>query len=47
MAGYPAFLGLEVAALVCGIVAWSATPTAKVGAFVSGVLIAGSVLMLG
>jgi hypothetical protein len=46
MAGYPVFLGLEVAALVCGIVAWSATPVAKVGTIVSGVLMAGSVLML-
>jgi len=46
MAGYLAFLGLEVAALVCGIVAWSATPVAKVGTIVSGVLMAGSVLML-
>ena len=46
MVGYPAFLGLEVAALVCGIVAWSATPVAKVGTIVSGVLMAGSVLMV-
>jgi hypothetical protein len=47
MVGYSAFFGLEVAALVCGIVAWSATPTAKAGAIASAALMAASLLMLG
>jgi hypothetical protein len=47
MVGYGAFFGLEVAALVCGILAWSATPVAKAGAIASAALMAASLLMLG
>ena len=44
--GYPAFFGLEVAALVCGTLAWSATPTAKAGAVAAAALMVASLFML-
>jgi len=46
MAGYLVFLGLEVAALVCGILGWRASPMAKAGAIASPILIVLSMLGL-
>ena len=41
-----AFLGCEIAALVCGIIAWRATPLAKAATVTSSVLMALSLLLL-
>jgi hypothetical protein len=46
MVGYLVFLGLEVAALVCGILGWSASLLAKAGAIASGIVVVVSVLFL-
>jgi len=45
-ASFLAFLGCEIAALVCGIIAWRATPLAKAGTVTSSVLMALSLLLL-
>ena len=45
-ASFLAFLGCEIAALVCGIIAWRATPLAKAGTVTSSVLMSLSFLLL-
>lgn len=45
-ASFLAFLGCEIAALVCGIIAWRATPLAKAGTVTSIVVMALSLLLM-